>query len=51
MQTKTNLLERLSADFETVPVVEHNSNVFTTRDYMSAVGIGNPPLNTESPNL
>jgi excinuclease UvrABC ATPase subunit len=40
MQTKTNLLERLSADFETVPVVEHNSNVFTTRDYMTAVGIG-----------
>jgi hypothetical protein len=40
METKSNLLTRLRVDFETVPVVERNSNVFTTRDYMRAVGIG-----------
>ena len=40
MQTKSNLLTRLRADFETVPVVERTSNVFTTGDYMRAVGIG-----------
>ena len=38
MKTKSNT--RLRADFEVAPVVEHNSNVFTTRDYMTAVGIG-----------
>ena len=39
MKTPKTLFSRLNATFETAPTVEWNSNVFTARDYMSAVSI------------
>ena len=37
--TKT-LLQRINESVDPTPVIEHSSNVFTTRDYCRAVGIG-----------
>ena len=33
------VFQKINAPFETAPVVEHSSNVFTIQDYCAAIGI------------